>query len=182
MNVNDIRSASAAREHILMSQCYFADAFLYHSRSVVTLAFLPRSDSNGPLVSTETCRGVCRDCSDGAAPRRSRCCVLQLSGLMRREALGWYTIIISLVIQCSCICMDHSGNWITQQKVDPVCICYILGSLKVSLAFGKKCETHWRSCVLQKNTPPRGWLLMLVEREHCAGWFDAAVESVVNSV
>lgn len=31
-----------------MSQCYFANVFLYHSRSAVTLAFLPRSHSSGP--------------------------------------------------------------------------------------------------------------------------------------
>lgn len=96
MNVKDTRPASALW-NVPVLLCY---CFALHSCSVVTLAFLARSDSNGPLVSTETCRGVDRDCSDGAAPRQSRCCVLQLSGLMRREALGRYKIIISLVTQC----------------------------------------------------------------------------------
>lgn len=96
MNVRDRRPASAlCNVPVLLCDC-----FPLHSRSVVTLAFLARSDSNGPLVSTETCRGVYRDCSDGAAPRPSRCCVLQLSGLMRREALGRYKIIIPSVTQC----------------------------------------------------------------------------------
>lgn len=102
MNVKASRSACAlCNVPVLLCYC-----FPLHS--VVTLAFLARSDSNGPLVSTETCRGVYRDCSAGAAPRPSRCCVLQLSGLMRREALGRYKIIISLVTQC-----HLASAWIT---------------------------------------------------------------------
>lgn len=44
-------------------------------------------------------------------------------------------------------------------------MCYVLGSLKVSLAFGRTCERHLSPCVLlQKNTPPLCWLVWCCRR------------------
>lgn len=107
MNVKDRRPASA----LCNVPELLCDCFPLHSCSVVTLAFLARSDSNGPLVSTETCRGVYRDCSDGAAPRAKP--LLCFTAVRANEERSFGKVQDNYLISdpvSSCICMDHSSN------------------------------------------------------------------------